>query len=135
MTKRAKLLSVRGANAKFPAEAKSAFGKEENAETVAGIIDQVQALRVCHWVTLPASDGQLEECKLAMHLASTDKMIFVSRVGIKLGEYSTMELAEIMLAGQGSIEVENVGFEDTLARVVTKLRQDRNKSYDDLTGQ
>lgn len=135
VAEQAKLLRIKGANAESLAEAKSAFGKQENAEAVAGIIDQVQALRVGHWVTLPGPDGQIEECKLAVRLTSADKMIFVSRAGKKLGEYSTIELAEIILAGQGNIQVENVEFEDTLAQVVTKLRQDRNKSYDDLTGE
>ncbi|MFT4714002.1 MAG: hypothetical protein ACI8W1_002498 [Candidatus Azotimanducaceae bacterium] len=135
VTEQAKLLRIRGANADSLAEAKSAFGKEENAETVAGIIKQIQALHVGNWITLHGPDGKSEECKLAVRLTNADKMIFVSRAGIKLGEYSTTELAEIILAGQGNIQVENVEFEDTLAQVVTKLRQDRNKSYDDLTGE
>ena len=133
-TEQANLLRLQGDNAESLAEAKSAFSKEENAELVAGIIEQIQALNVGNWVRLPGPTGQVEECKLAVRLASADKMIFVSRAGIKLGEYSTKELAQIILAGQGNIEVENVEFEDTLAQVVKKLRQDRNKSYDDLTG-
>ncbi len=39
-----------------------------------------------------------------------------------------------LVAGEGEIEDGGVGFEDALVQVVTKLRQDRDKSYDDLTG-
>ena len=76
----------------------------------------------------------LDECKLAVKLTAVDKMIFVSRSGIRIGEYSTEELVQILVAGEGEIEHGGVEFEDTLAEVVTKLRHDRNKSYDDLTG-
>ncbi len=44
------------------------------------------------------------------------------------------QLVQLLVAGEGEINDGGVEFEDTLAQVVTKLRQDRNKSYDDLTG-
>ena len=133
-TEQAKLLRIKGDYAESLAAAKSAFGKEENAEVVAEIIARIQALHVGNWVRLPGPDDKIEDCKLAVRLTSADKMIFVNRAGLKLGEYTTREIAQIVLAGHGDIQVENVEFEDTLAQVVTKLRQDRNKSYDDLTG-
>jgi hypothetical protein len=61
-------------------------------------------------------------------------MIFVSRTGVKLGEYNTEQLVQLLLVGDAEIQEAGVEFQDTLAQVVTKLRVDRDKSYDDLTG-
>ena len=83
---------------------------------------------------LPNSIGSPEECTLAVKLAAADKMIFVSRTGVKLGEYNTEQLVQLLLVGDAEIQEAGVEFQDTLAQVVTKLRVDRDKSYDDLTG-
>jgi len=61
-------------------------------------------------------------------------MIFVNSAGVKVGDYSTEQLVLLLVAGEGEITDAGIEFEDTLAQVVTKLRQDRNKSYDVLTG-
>jgi len=108
--------------------------KAENQEKVAEFTEQVNNLNVGAWLKLPAADGRLEECKLAVKVAVSDKLIFVSRTGEKIGDYSTEQLITLLVAGEGEINDSGVEFEDTLVQVVTKLRQDRDKSYDDLTG-
>ncbi|MCZ6503720.1 MAG: DUF1631 family protein [Gammaproteobacteria bacterium] len=116
------------------AHAREVASKEENLEKVKEQTTAVNALNVGAWLKLPGADGVMEECKLAVKIAAADKMIFVNRAGAKVGEYSTEQLVQLVVAGEGTIEDAGVEFEDTLAQVVTKLRQDRNKSYDDLTG-
>ncbi len=116
------------------ANARIEAAKEENQEKVVELTAQVKSLNIGAWLKLPGADGVLEECKLAVKLATADKMIFVSRTGLKVGDYSAEQLVQLLVAGEGEIEDGGVEFEDTLAEVVTKLRQDRNKSYDDLTG-
>jgi hypothetical protein len=114
--------------------AKTEASKSENQEKLAEIAEVVSQLNIGAWLKLPAADGELEECKLAVRVASADKMIFVSRTGVKVGDYSAEQLVSLLVAGEAVIEDSGVEFEDTLAQVVSKLRQDRNKSYDDLTG-
>ncbi|MBT4160308.1 MAG: DUF1631 family protein, partial [Gammaproteobacteria bacterium] len=115
-------------------QAKAEANLEENQERVAELTEKVSKLAVGAWLKLPAADGSLEECKLAVKIAAADKLIFVSRTGVKIGEYTNEQLTTLLVAGQGEISDTGVEFEDTLAQVVTKLRADREKSYDDLTG-
>jgi hypothetical protein len=104
-------------------------------KVIAAITASVSELAVGAWLKLTRPSGQVEECKLAVKISSSDKLIFVSRSGMKVGEYSSQQLVQLLVAGQGEIQDEGVEFEDTLAQVVARLRQDRTKSYDDLTGE
>lgn len=114
--------------------AREEASKEENQEKVKELTTTVNALNVGAWLKLPGADGVVETCKLAVKIAAADKMIFINHAGVKVGEYSTQQLVQLLVAGEGEIEDGGVGFEDALVQVVTKLRQDRDKSYDDLTG-
>ena len=62
-------------------------------------------------------------------------MIFVNHSGNKVAEYNTEQLVALLVSDQAKVSDAGVKYEDTLAKVVSKLRQDRNKSYDDLTGE
>ena len=46
--------------------AKLEAAKAENQEKVAAFTEQVNNLNVGAWLKLPAADGRLEECKLAV---------------------------------------------------------------------
>jgi hypothetical protein len=116
------------------ARARTEAGKEENVERVKELTLIVHGLNIGARLQLPNSIGSPEECTLAVKLAAADKMIFVSRTGVKLGEYNTEQLVQLLLVGDAEIQEAGVEFQDTLAQVVTKLRVDRDKSYDDLTG-
>ncbi len=107
---------------------------KENTAKQQEFSEKVESLNIGAWLKLPGPDGVLEEAKLAVKVASADKMIFVSRTGTKIGEYSAAELISLLVTGAAEIDDTGVEFEDTLAQVVSKLRQDRDKSYDDLTG-
>lgn len=114
--------------------AKAEAAKSENLEKVAEFTEKVHGLQIGAWLKLPGPAGMLEECKLAVKVASADKLIFVNRIGMKIGDYSTEQLVALLVTEEGEIDDTGVEFEDTLAQVVSKLRQDRDKSYDDLTG-
>jgi len=109
--------------------------KAENVEKLQAAKERVQSLNANAWLKLPDSDGSLLECKLVVKLAAADKFIFANRSGIKTGEFSADQLAQLLATDNAEILDEGAEFEDTLAKVVTGLRQDRNKSYDDLSGQ
>lgn len=115
-------------------EAKQALA-EADPELVDTVTGKVADLAVGAWLKLPGADGQLVDCKLAVKISATDKLIFVSQSGTKVGEYTSDEMIRLLVAGQGEIQDEGVEFEDTLQQVVSRLRQDKNKSYDDLTGE
>lgn len=117
------------------ADGKSQAEKSENSDQVIELTSAVRNLATGAYVAIPGADGQQEECKLAVRIASPDKMIFVNHSGTKIGEYNTEQLVALLVIDQASISNEGVKYEDTLAQVVSKLRQDRNKSYDDLTGE
>ena len=108
--------------------------RTENAALVVEIREQVARLGIGAWLMLPGPDGKPTKGKLAVRISSADKLIFVSRSGSKVGEYVSEQLVQLLVAGDCSIVDAGVEFEDTLARVVTGLRIDRNRSYDDLTG-
>ncbi|MCB1694127.1 MAG: DUF1631 family protein, partial [Pseudomonadales bacterium] len=97
------------------AQARQIAELEENAGAVTELTRHVEALAIGAWLRLPGPDGELEECKLAVRISASDKMIFVSRAGTKIGEYNTEQLVQLLVAGQGEIQDAGVEFEDTLA--------------------
>ncbi|MEX1237047.1 MAG: DUF1631 family protein, partial [Pseudomonadales bacterium] len=73
--------------------------KEENAQIIIEARKQVEELAIGAWLKLPGPDSQLEECKLAVRIPATNKMIFVNRAGTKIGEYTNEQLAQLLVAG------------------------------------
>ncbi len=106
--------------------------KPENEDKVKEVSRLVGKLNVGAWLRLPNELGDLVECKLAIQVAS--KMIFVDTAGDRICDYTHDDLVAILVCGEGEIQDAGVEFEDTLAQVVNKLRDDREKSFDDLTG-
>ena len=115
--------------------AKIEAGKVENADLVSKYKLTVAQLNTGALLTLPGKDDKPVECKLAVKITSADKMIFVNLKGIRVGEYSGLQLVQLLVANLATIQDDGIEFEDTLAQVVSKLRNDRNKSYGDLTGE
>ncbi len=94
----------------------------------------VKALKPDAWVKLPIMEGTQTPCKLVAVMASTDNYIFANRAGIKVAEYSTGQLAHLIVTENSEILDTGAEFESALATVVTGLRQNKEKSYDELTG-
>jgi uncharacterized membrane protein len=94
----------------------------------------VQALNVDAWVKLPIMEGTLTACKLVAIIAGSDKHIFSNRAGLKVAEYTGRRLAHLIVTENSEILDTGAEFENVLASVVTGLRADKDKSYDELTG-
>ena len=107
--------------------------KSENSDLLAEYTTIVASLSTGTMIRLPDATGVKQGCKLAVRIAAADKMIFVDQAGMKAGDYKAQQLVELLMAGAAELVDLGVEFEDTLAAVVTRLRSDREKSYDDLT--
>ena len=116
------------------ASASAVAEKSENADRVVEFSNIVASLSSGALIRLPDASGELQDCKLAVRIAAADKMIFVDANGMKAGDYTVQQLVSLLVAGEAELGDQGIEFEDTLAAVVTKLRSDREKSYDDLTG-
>ena len=102
--------------------------KQEAAEST------VRALRQDAWVKLPIMEGTLTPCKLVAVISAADKYIFANRAGLKVAEYTASQLAHMIVTENSEILDTGAEFESALASVVSGLREDKNKSYDELTG-
>lgn len=102
--------------------------KREAAETA------VSNLKVEAWVKLPIMEGTLTPCRLVAIIPGNDKYIFANRAGIKVAEFTGSQLAGMIVTENSEILDTGAEFENVLASVVTGLREDRTKSYDELTG-
>ena len=95
----------------------------------------VASLRVDAWLKLPIMEGTLTECRLAAIIAGTGKYIFVNRAGIKVADFSANDLAQSFITEQSEVVDTGEEFNDVLASVVSGLRENKDKSYSELSGE
>jgi hypothetical protein len=96
--------------------------------------DAVDRLRPEAWVKLPLMEGTQTPCKLVGVVSAADKYIFANRAGIKVAEYTASQLSQMIVTENSEILDTGAEFEQVLANVVTGLRENREKSFDQLTG-
>lgn len=94
----------------------------------------VKSLRQDAWVKLPVMEGTLTPCKLVAIIPANQTYIFANRAGLKIAEYSASQLAHMIVTENSEILDTGAEFESALATVVSGLREDKNKSYSELTG-
>lgn len=94
----------------------------------------VKALGQDAWVKLPIMEGTLTPCKLVAIISATDTYIFANRAGLKVAEYTASQLTHMIVTENSEILDTGEEFENALAAVVSGLRADKHKSYDELTG-
>ena len=94
----------------------------------------VGKLRADAWVKLPLMEGTQTPCKLVAVVSAADKFIFANRAGIKVAEYTASQLSHMIVTENSEILDTGAEFENVLATVVSGLRDNRNKSFDQLTG-
>jgi len=94
----------------------------------------VKALRQDAWVKLPVIEGTVMPCKLVAIIPATETYIFANRAGLKVAEYTASQLAHMIVTENSEILDTGAEFESAMATVVSGLRDDKNKSYDELTG-
>lgn len=90
-------------------------------------------LKTDAWVKLPVMEGTLTPCKLAAILPGNDTYIFVNRAGLKVAEYTPGQLAHLVVTENSEILDTGAEFESALANIVIGLREDKERSFDELT--
>ncbi len=84
-------------------------------------------LQVGNWLELEMDD-QTVRCKLAAHIKSVDKMIFVNRVGTKVLEKSKLEIAYDIKSGKLTVLDDSLLFDRALESVISNLKSVREKA-------
>jgi len=94
----------------------------------------VSSLKPNAWVNLPIMKEVLTPCKLAAYIKATDTYVFVNRSGMKVAEYTSAQLAHLLVTENSEILDTGAEFEDVLKRVVVGLREDRAASDSSTLG-
>jgi hypothetical protein len=94
----------------------------------------VESLNQNAWVKLPIMEGTLTPCKLVAIIPGNQTYIFANRAGLKVAEYTGSQLAHMIVTENSEILDTGAEFESALEAVVSGLREDKHKSYDELTG-
>ncbi|MCB1615220.1 MAG: DUF1631 family protein [Pseudomonadales bacterium] len=84
---------------------------------------KVCLFKIGSWFEFKTEQG-IQKHKLAVLIASTKKLIFVNKTGVKVGTYSFDEFAHMMLEGNVILTEEADQFEHSLARVIKTLRKE-----------
>lgn len=93
----------------------------------------VDAIKLGGWIvregtTDATSDTQMpQRLKLAVRLNATRKLVFVDRLGLNRMEFQIAELVDRVLAGEVRVLNQSAEFDDTLTRVVGRLRVGKNQ--------
>ena len=85
---------------------------------------QARHLQVGAWLEWH-TDGQKVRCKLAAHIKSVDKMIFVNRSGMKVMEKSILEVAHDLKGEKLTVLDDSLLFDRALENVISNLRNIR----------
>ena len=96
--------------------------------------DAVDRLKPDAWVKLPLMEGTQTPCKLVGIVSAADKYIFANRAGIKVAECTASQLSRMIVTENSEILDTGAEFEQILASFVSGLRENRSKSFDQLTG-
>ncbi|MDX1696073.1 MAG: DUF1631 family protein, partial [Ketobacteraceae bacterium] len=90
-------------------------------------LKQAQQLQVGSWLEWH-NDGQKVRCKLAAHIKSVDKMIFVNRSGMKVMEKTLLEVAHDIKGEKLMVLDDSLLFDRALESVISNLRSIRAKA-------
>lgn len=90
---------------------------------------QVDALKLGNWIAVAADAAdpsqEARKLKLAVRLNATGKLVFVDRLGLNRTEMVADALVEAIAGGQARVMSSEAEFEDTLSRVVGRIRVGR----------
>ena len=86
-------------------------------------MQKAQQVQVGTWMEFANAEGVKTRSKLAAHIKSADKMIFVNRTGVKIDEKSTMGLAHALKNGDVMILEDSQLFDRALQNVIGNLRK------------
>ncbi|MBA55746.1 MAG: thymidine phosphorylase [Pseudomonadales bacterium] len=86
-------------------------------------LQKAKKLNVGAWLEFRGDAGNKTRCKLAAHIKSADKMIFVNRTGVKIDEKTTLGLAHALKKGEVLILEDSLLFDRALQNVIGNLRK------------
>ena len=78
-------------------------------------------------------EGTLTPCKLVAVIPAADNYIFANRNGLKVGEFTKGQLVQMLITENSEILDTGAEFARVLSDMVVALRQNKHKSYDELT--
>ncbi|WP_148862663.1 DUF1631 family protein [Marinobacter fonticola] len=93
---------------------------------------QVDGLKLGSWIAVSADtpengeSAEARKLKLAVRLNATGKLIFVDRLGLNRTEMTVDSLIEAIVKGEARVMSSEAEFEDTLSRVVGRIRVGRS---------
>ena len=89
---------------------------------------QVAGIKLGGWITLVPDEPETEplRLKLAVRINASRKLVFVDRLGLNRREFFEDPLADEILAGRVRVMGTKAEFDDTLSRVVGRIRVGRN---------
>ncbi|MDX1597523.1 MAG: DUF1631 family protein [Marinobacter sp.] len=98
---------------------------QENRTAARQLVDNI---KLGGWIVLDEKDanGDPVRLKLAVRINASNKLVFVDRLGLNRREYQGDELVEAIVAGSGRILGSSAEFDETLSRVVGRIRVGRN---------
>ncbi|MDI9245486.1 DUF1631 family protein [Marinobacter sp. CHS3-4] len=84
----------------------------------------VEGIKLGGWIVLENSDKpeESQRLKLAVRINASRKLVFVDRLGLNRREYGEEELIEDVLSGKVRVLGASAEFDDTLSRVVGRIR-------------
>ncbi|MAL96870.1 MAG: hypothetical protein CL583_00290 [Alteromonadaceae bacterium] len=121
-TRRAQLAEQE--NERLMNEAEQAASAREREEHLAGLVTQVDGLHLGAWIEVTGEDVP-KRLKLAVKMKATGKLVFVDRLGLNQRVMYRPELAEMIMTGGARILDKGAEFDDTLSRVVGRIRVGR----------
>ncbi len=86
-------------------------------------LQKAKQVNVGTWLEFTGPEGSKTRCKLAAHIKSADKMIFVNRTGVKIDEKSTLGLAYALKSGEAIVLEDSQLFDRALQNVIGNLRK------------
>lgn len=104
------------------AEAQALKAAAEEEKRVSELYAQVDGVKLGGWIALTDDEGTELRLKLAVRINASGKLLFVDRLGLNRREILRDEMLRYLQQGKVRILSSGAEFEDTLSRVVGRIR-------------
>ena len=113
---------ARAAAEREAAEAEAQAEAAEQQKRISELYAQVDSIKLGGWIELKGDDGEGLRLKLAVRINASGKLLFVDRLGLNRREILRDEMLKYLQEGKVRILSGGAEFEDTLSRVVGRIR-------------
>ncbi len=97
---------------------------KQRLEKESAVLDIIRLFKLGAWISIE-NDGEAQRFKLVVKLAATGKYVFVDRLGVKRREFLEADLMQAIQSEQVKVLSDGAEFEDSLQRVVSRLRMSK----------